>query len=243
MADYPRTTNIEKWEIYLGRDLEQFEYIILKNVGAEKYFNQKLLNLYNNCKKYDTYIPILSNLHGDCLFECLIYNGLGEDINSLRKSLSYLLYQYKDFKNFFDGRDDTLNEIFTITNDIEYVYNSDDDKLYKYTYNIMCEDLVNDHSWDNLPSHLLLLFISRLFNIEFFIISDVFDQPTIIHAYENSENKPELTKVYLGHIFENHYVPVTVIDENYNEDKYLTYFDAKRVFHHWGTTMANMKNI
>jgi len=242
MNSYPRTINIDKWRYYLQRELQPYEFVILRNVFFEKDFNKKLNNLHNNCKLNNTYIPLLTNINGNCLLECLIYNDIGDNISDLRKSLSLLLYQYKDYKNFFNGRDETLEEIFTLTNDIEQVYCIETDTLNKYTYNVMCQDFCNNHSWDNLPGHLILLFLSQLFNLRFIIISDIFDKPTIIHAYENSEEVPELRDIYLGHIFENHYLPVIPIDDNYDENKLPTYNEAKKVFHQWGTVMADMIN-
>ena len=238
---YPRTVKVGKWTEYLGRNLYVNEMKLLHNVMCEKSFNKKMVNLYNNCVKYNYHVPILTHLHGNCLFECLVYNGIGMSVKELRSGIAYLMYQFSDYKQFFEGRDDTLKELFNMTNEIEYVHCSDDNKLYKYTYEIMCEDLANDCSWGNLPTELILLVISNLYKIKFEIITNGADNLTSIHAFENNiQIVPELNILRLGHIIENHYIPIDVLkaDEDF---KPLFYDEAKRKFHLWGEKMEEIK--
>ena len=95
--DYPRTVKISKWTDYLGRDLYDFESIILHNVQFEKQYNKKIVCLNENSMTIGNYIPELTNLHGNCLFECLVYHGIGENIQTLRKGIAYIMYQFRDF--------------------------------------------------------------------------------------------------------------------------------------------------
>ena len=236
---FPRTLNVLQWEFYLNRPLDRHEHVLFHNMKVEMRQNKKLEALYNNCLPYKLYIPALTNLHGNCLFESLNYHNIGEDVEDLRLALSYIMFQYKNYKNFFDQQNETLEELFNIYNDIEYVYCRNTKKLYKYTYDIMCQDLATNYSWGNLPTQLILMVISKFFDVEFAILSDRFNQITYVHAYEIANTKPQLKKVYIGHIFENHYVPIDEITDSVEDSSLKTYKEEYVKFIKWGTAMQN----
>lgn len=240
--EYPKTVKESKWMKFLYRELIPVEKNILHNVILEKSFNNKLRNLYTHCAPHNLYVPLLTELEGNCIFECMEYYNYG-DKDDIRKGIAFIMYQFRDFKNFFLGREDTLKEIFDLTNlEDMYVYGDETEKLYKYNYDIMCKDLTNDQSWSNLPAQLLLLVLSRIYKIKFRILSDRFTNITYLSAFDNlpEEERPELQTVDLGHIFENHYVPLDTFEEGYEVNP-LFYMEAKKVFHGWGTAMAKMR--
>ena len=43
------------------------------------------------------------------------------------------------------------------------------------------------------------------------------------NAYEIANTKPQLKKVYIGHIFENHYVPIDEITDSVEDSSIKTY--------------------
>jgi hypothetical protein len=242
LQNYPRTIKKSKWIDYLGRDLVPFEKNILFEVMFEKKFNKRMIKLYENCIKHDYYVPMLTNLDGNCLFECLVHHNIGNNIEDIRNALAYIMYQYKDYKGFFDGRDDTLKELYDLTNEIEYVYCKKDNKLYKYTYDVMCQDIATLSSWGNLPTELILLVLSRLFDLQFEITTNRFEKLTCRDAFDMVKDKSllNLRKIRLGHIFENHYVPLDKLEQG-EELVPLFYNYAKIKFHKWGRVMAKLK--
>lgn len=253
---YPKTLKISRWMEFLGRELYPHEREIIHDVALEKQFNEKLTPLYNNCLQNNYFIPMLTHLHGNCLFECLLYGGIGptpidpgtphrenyphngydDAISNFRKALGYIMYQYRNYKGFFEGRDDTLKELFNMTNEIKYVYCKQDGKLYHYTYEIMCQDLANDSSWGSLPTQLILLVISNLYRLDFQIVSNSFSQLTHTSAFEALNIKPYLKVFKLGHILENHYMPIDELVPG-QELVPLWYNTAKEKFYKFGSAM------
>ena len=152
------------------------------------------------------------------------------------------MYQFRDYDKFFDYRTDTLKELFVdFTDKGEYVHCKQDNKLYKYSYEIMCQDLATNRSWGNLNTHLLLLAISRVYNVQFEIIANEFDKITYVHAFENGDVKNNLPIIRLGHIFENHYVPIDIL--HHSDDFNPLFYNESRIkLHKWGTAMAKMKH-
>lgn len=238
---FPKTINPNKWAEYLKRDLEISEKMILRNFHCEINMNQKIGNIYGRYKEKKIYCPKLSDLYGNCLFESLIYHKIGENVNSLRLGLAKIMYKFKDYKNFFNSRPETLEEIFNETNEIELVYKkTQDDRIYyKYNYDAMIQDLSCDNSWGKLPTHLLLMVISLLYHIKIIIINNVNDYNICINAYENDESKIKKT-IYIGHIIEYHYIPLDINDDS--EIKYLFYEEAKNNFFNWANRMQEEQN-
>lgn len=151
--------------------------------------------------------------------------------------------QFRDYKGFLENnKDSTLKELYILyTDKDEYVYCKQDNKLYKYSYEIMCQDVATDCSWGNLHAELLLLVVSRIYNVQFEVTANEFEKITYRHAFENGEEMNHLPIIRLGHIFENHYVPIDLI-QNATDLKPLFYNEEKIKFHKWGITMARMKN-
>ena len=155
------------------------------------------------------------------------------------------MYIYKDYKGFLPGQNDTLSELFSLFQEVEV----DDQKIYvscgrkvdgkykfvnfyKYTYNVMCQDLTNNHSWTRMPSQLILMVISYLYKVEIIIISNMNDYENRISAFDNLTEKPELKKLYLGHIGEYHYVPIDILKDDEEVDP-IFYDTAQQNFVAW----------
>ncbi len=237
--DFPKTINKKKWMEYLDRDLTPYEDNILNDLKCEKDINKQLEELHNIVIDKGYYISDLTNLHGNCLFESLVHHNICNDETILRKSLAHLLYIYGNYKGFFESQNETLRELFVFANDIEFVFNPNDKTFYQYTYDIMCQDISNDNSWMRLPTQLLLMFISRLFNIEIIIIHDNGHETiinsnnsseTIINSNNSSEtiinsnNSSETiinsnNKIYLCLMNEFHYLPLKKINKGKDDGK------------------------
>ena len=253
--DFPKTINKKKWMEYLDRDLTPYEDNILNDLKCEKDINKQLEELHNIVIDKGYYISDLTNLHGNCLFESLVHHNICNDETILRKSLAHLLYIYGNYKGFFESQNETLRELFVFANDIEFVFNPNDKTFYQYTYDIMCQDISNDNSWMRLPTQLLLMFISRLFNIEIIIIHDN-GHETIINSNNSSETIINSNnKIYLCLMNEFHYLPLKKInkekddekkddgkDEEDEEIEILLYNDAYNKFIEWSKKMWFKKN-
>lgn len=207
-----------KWKNYLERELKSDELVILNEYFSEIHYNKnKIDSLYDKLKEQNLEISKLTKRKGNCLFESLNNLGLGQNVSELRKTLSYLLSTFRDYPNFIPESNMTLKEMFECSNEIEYVKCSSTGKLFRYNYEVMIKDICNDCSWTSLPTQLLLLVLSRFFNIDFYIINKNtnFDNPTIVSAFSNLENnnRENVKKIYLGHILEEHYFPVKKVDD------------------------------
>lgn len=236
---YPKTLNKKIWENYLKRDLSEKEMGLLATLKTEMGFNKRLVELYEIALTKNLYIPFLTNLYGNCLFESLNYLGICQDQDDLRKTLAYLLYIYRDHKNLFKNETRTLAEMFRDTNEIEYVYCKKEERIYKYTYDTMCQDLASEFSWTRLPMQIIIMFISLLFNIQIEIISNT---NAHVHSFSMTENPSSI--VYLGHIGETHYVPLAVRKGNKNEDICPEYgLDTKKEFAAWAKKMENQVQL
>lgn len=249
---FPKTVKIRPWCIYLGRKLNWKERYIIENAKSEIYMNERLTDL-NKCLSDDLHVPALTELDGNCMFASLVYHKIGNSVEEIRKGLSYIMYTYQNYKNFFPKNDMTLKEQFSFANEIEYVYlkkKKDDPikdekeetkKIYKYTYNVMCQDLSNLDCWTRLPTEVILRTLCLLFNLHIIVYHDN-GHKTEINVYENVDNAdtPELTKIYLGHLGESHYVPVDVKTPD-NSDTSVFYTDAKEKFIKWAHCIENLK--
>jgi hypothetical protein len=237
MNIYPHTINQHKWEIYLERRLQNQEINILENVRQEKIFNDKLRMLHHNAKLKNYFVSKLTNLHGNCLFESLEYYKICDNKDDMRKGLAHLLYIFKDSTDIIPNDTRTFQEIFNDTNEVENVLCTNEEKAYKYNYDIMCQDLASGFSWTRLPTHLIMIFMSKIFNIRFEIISDTTDYVNIIDVNEEKDNT---TTVLLGHIGETHYVPLDHINSE-NEHIELYHQESRDEFINWATQMQEFK--
>lgn len=244
---FPKTLDLQKWSKYLGRNLTFEEKFIMVSYRSERCTNDMLHELYNQCfKKNKYYVPMLTHLDGNCMFESLAYHGICENHTQLRTIISTLLYIFKDYKNFLPNTNMSFFDMFTMTNEIEYVicrkYIGEHvtKEFYKYTYNVMCQDVASSSSWSKLPTQLIMLIISYVYKLEIVILSNHGEYEHKINAYETIENSPELKTIYLGHLGESHYVPVDVLKHD-EECVPLYYTDAKRNLLTWGHEMENAK--
>lgn len=254
---YPKTGCEKTWIKYLHRRLKCHEKDILSSYLTESNMNRKLEIIQKKCANRDLFVPILTRIDGDCLFESLNYHGIGNDILSLRNGIAYLLYIFKNKKNLLPNIDLTLQELFTFSNDIEYVYEDSTNKYNnfnikrpsKYTYDIMCQDLCDEGSWSKLPTQLILTLVSYVFKVKIEIISstnqDNWEDPenhhqTIINSYENTNVKTNT--IYLGLLGELHYVPIDIIDEDTTKTS-IKYVKAEYYFHNWAKKIEKHKKI
>lgn len=235
---FPKTLNQNAIQEYLNRKLTVQEKNMLENFEIESAFNDKLEQLYVLCNSKNLYIPILTNLDGNCLFESLVYHGIGTSIQQLRQVLSFLLYIFKDHKYLFPDNDSTLKELFDVTNEVSYVKCSDG-KNYAYTYDTMCQDITNMHAWNKLPTELILMLVSYIFKVEIIILHDVGTYENNINMFKNSEGTNiNIKKIYLGQIQESHYFP---LDHNSNNIEF-TYYDTNlKMIKEWVTVMQDLR--
>src|SRR5665647_917815 len=118
---FPRSLDGRAWMDYLERPLTWHEIHIIENVKAERHMNEQLELLYKHCGTRGMFVPLLTDLDGNCLFESMVYYKVTESIEILRESIAYLMYIFKDYKNLLPGVDISLKEMFDFTNDIEVV--------------------------------------------------------------------------------------------------------------------------
>ncbi len=242
---YPRKLNIKLWEAYIGRALSYEEKFLIELCKSEKHMNKMMSNLYthlsNKSQKY--YVPSLTNLDGNCLFESLNYHKIGDSVEELRTMLSMVFYIFQNYNNFLPGMDTTLKELFNFTNEIEYVSTTEncETKYYKYSYSVMCQDLGNLRCWSRLPTQLILLVISYLFKIEIIIINSNNGYETKINAYESTPDISDIKKVYLGHLGESHYVPVDINQDDQSPCYPIYYEKSTRELMKWGQMVEYIK--
>ena len=165
LNNVPKNVEPKLWAFYLRRKLTKKEMKLLRNVRYELEINKMLEELYHRCVPKDLYVPELSGLYGNCLFESLCHHGLTKDVTEMRQILSYFLYQFQDQKGVLPGQPDTtFKDIFSWANEVEYVYCHTDKVYYKYTYNLMCQDLADDCSWTKIPTQLVLMVVHYCFD-------------------------------------------------------------------------------
>jgi hypothetical protein len=235
MLPFPRSINKKDWVTYLNRKLSKDEEYVLYNLQIEREINDQINNLYNNSTKLNLYIPKLTNLYGNCLFESLEIVGFITDTEQFRFDLSYYMYIFRDHKGFFTEHPElSLTDLYNFTNEIEYVV-TPDNNIYKYSFVTMCMDLANKYSWSKLPTELILMVISKLYSVKFNILNNESDYIAVINCCSGNP----YNNIYLGHLGESHYVPLV-----YNKDKVtniLHYNDAKIEFFKWGYEMEKLK--
>lgn len=238
---FPRSLSIKKWETYLDRSLEPYELKLLHKLKSEKCMNACIDNIYKRCKDKQLYIPELTDLNGNCLFESMVYHGLASSVKDLREGISFLMYEFQDEKDLFPGQESSFKELFELTNEIEFVYCSTNHTFYKYTYNVMCQDIADDRSWTKLPTQLILMIVSLIFKLEIVVINDENDWVNTINVFEESEEPVEVKTVHLGHIVEAHYVPIDTLEDD-EEIVKIHYDKFTRLFFQWGINMEKQKN-
>ena len=235
--NFPKTVNFIKWERYLERDLVKSEKTLLTDMKSEVHMNRMLRNLREISDAKKLYVPILTEQSGNCMFESLVYHELMPDEQSLRNLLGLIMLKFADHKNFFPEQDETLREIFNMSNEITHVFSRDDKCFYKYSFETMCCDLTREFSWTRLPTQLILMVASFIFKINIIIIDDSSEYEHKIDMHSNDN----LRTIYMGHLGEIHYVPLQHNNgETYDE---IYYDDVKHEFFKWGIKMWKQKQI
>lgn len=233
--EYPKSTNIKKWEQYLERKLDITEKRLLHNASQEVQLNKCIYNLIKNIKNKNLYIPTLSVSDGNCLYDSICYKLKDNTPMDIRNIVSSFMKLYKKYPDIFlsqnmNSTDMTLEEMFACQNDIDYIYDKNTNKLYRYTYDVMCADLACDNSWQRLPVELILMCISFLYDVKIIICHD----NGYTHEIIASDNITDT--IYLGLLGEFHYIPLEIKKEMDAPDIidyikiYNNYMDS---FHTW----------
>ena len=89
-------------------------------------------------------------------------------------------------------------------------------QFYKYSYDVMCQDLSNNGSWDKLRTNMILLVLSRIYKLKIHILNITHNGYflNILNAFENLKNQPKLKTIYLANINEIHYLPLDILSNN-----------------------------
>lgn len=248
---YPSEPNPKKWMKYLGRSLTKQEFRIFMMVNSLKHTNEVLKNILEKFKDKKIMYPVMTDLDGNCMFTSLNYHGIGNSNQDLRELLAHMLYQFKDFKGFLPNfKDQTLEEVFipfTALDDLKYVLCDEEFKIYRYGYEVMCQELVTKGTYSKFTTEFLLLILSRLYKTRF----EIFHEAGImkIDAWDGFEGEmPELRTVHLALLGEDHYVPVKmfsedtpqdIIDEYYSNPK--LYNEGEKEYEKWVKYMTQKK--
>ena len=228
---YEKTINRQYWQNFLDRNLTEEEKYLIESINDEKRINHKIEMLNQAASNQGLYIPMLTRMRGNCLFECFQYHNVLDDIMEFRRGLSKLMFSFRDFPNFIPGQSLTLKELFDCQNEIEYVYCKKTHKLYKYNYDIMCRDIACNYSWTRLPTQLLLTVISFVFNLKIRIL---YDNSYITEICTNDDSDI----INIGLLGELHYVPLEIKRGLQREDILPKYTDALKEFHQWAIIMC-----
>lgn len=224
---FPRTVHILTWTEYLGRLLDVDEKKILYDVKTEYHNNLKLTELCNNCRQVDMYIPKLTNLNSHNLFESLVYHNIGSSVETLRKGVACMMYIFRDCTSFLDNGT-TLYDLFSTINNTQYVRRTDDKTVFRYTYSVMCKDLMNNDSWERVPVELVLCVVSKLYKVDIVVFTE-----SDKHCYKTYT---PVRTVYIGR-FNNNYVPVDNI-----KTEQLMYRESMIKFLKWAVFMGKCRD-
>ena len=228
--EYPKTTNIKKWEEFLNRKLDKKEKKLLYNTSQEIQLNKCIYNLIKNIKNKNLYIPTLSVTDGNCLYDSICYKLIDLTPIKIRKEVSTFMRFYRLYPSLFPNQELTLNDMFLCYNEIDYIYDKNTNNLYKYTYDIMCSDIACNNSWERLPIELILMCISFIYDIKIIICHD--------NGYTHEINTCEIPTniIYLGLLGEFHYIPIEIKKDSDPDDvlDYIKiYNNFMDNFHNW----------
>jgi len=235
---YPKTSDIETWESFLNRELTMEEKLYLMDVVIEKGLNKEIYLLQENLKRDGTlYIPKLTSNVGNCLFESLEILGYG-DAEQIRKNVSAIMTLCAKDESFFPFIHQSLYNIFYNSNDIATVLDKDENKSYKYNYDMMLVDLYSNHTWSRLPTELILMVISRIYKIQILIYHNNTQYVSTVNVWDDMSLS---TIIRLGQLNEEHYVPIKQITDATTADmvnKKIKYVKAKNRFHKWARELV-----
>jgi hypothetical protein len=230
---YESTVNKEYWRNLLCRNLTSEESYILGNTKCEKVINARIKQINSFGETYGLYIPMLTNMHGNCIFETLQYFNLCDDIDELRSGIALVMLIFKNTKNFIPNQELTLAELFSFRNEVNHVFCKITKKLYKYNFDAMCIDLAMDCSWTRLNTELILTVMSIILNLKFMIFHDNGHITTIcINENENTKS------IHMGLVEEVHYFPLDKKPDPSEEYESPKYTKALKVFHKWAQSVT-----
>lgn len=242
---YPSVPDFDLWESFLNRSLENKERELIHDYLLENDTNSQIRALHYNLISNGPYsIPKLTKNNGNCLFESLSYLGYGRP-SEIRKNIAALLLLVKHDYDFFLERDTCPEELFINCNDIELVKDKNTGRVYEYDYDAMIVDLYTNHSWSRLPMEMILMTISRVYEVHIKIFSNKSEYINVVSIWNS--NNLDIDTVHLGHINEEHYVPVIKIDDEIISNSslmdefiksYPKYISAKNEYHKWGKQIS-----
>lgn len=234
--NYKSTLEVKYWQKYLDRKLKKEEFFIIKQTESEHNMNEKIVDIYNVAKVNGLYVPQLTNLHGNCIFESLQYHELCDDIDNFRCGLAWLMMVFKDKKNFIPDQEMSMNELYDLDIDNHcVVFCRKKRRAYKYNFVTMCIDMAKNSSWTRLNTNLMFVAISVLLNLKIVILHNAGNINTIV-TKENDQTKT----IYLGLIDEIHYFPLAERTGHKIEDVCPKYVDSLKLFHQWAKGVAIM---
>jgi hypothetical protein len=229
--------NCKAWSKYLNRELTNKEKNIINCANGENQLNKIIKKFVENNKEYNVYIPKLSVTNGNCLFDSLCYHLTDINPIDLRKLVSNFMRIYKNF-NIFHTSELTLNDMFTFQNDIEYLHDIKNDKVYKYTFDIMCSDLECETSWERLPTELILMCISYIYDAKI----SIYHNNKHITQINSSENC--VKTIYIGLLNESHYIPLDIKKDTDPDDicdNYYLYNHFINMYTKWSTIVKKQR--
>ncbi len=221
---YPKKPDIDLWESFLNRELTVKEKEIILDVVLEKELNNCIKGLQQNLLGHNCFITELTNSNGNCLFESLGKLGLGDnDLNiephkMLRLNISSILLYMRSNKDFFPNLNISPEEIFNSSNEIEFLKHKETGEVYEYNYDMMICDLRTNYSWKRLPTELILMSISRIYQIKILIYHNKSSYVNEINVWKSTEIEDQVDTFRLGHINEEHYLPVNILPNELIDD-------------------------
>lgn len=240
---YKRTVEPGYWKSYLSRNLTNDEKFILSSAKSEQHTNKEIEMIYQYASAHGLYIPNLTSINGNCLFESFQYVGLCEDHKLFRTGIAQLLLILKNVPNFLPGFAEPLCQVFNnFKPEVDFVKCAKTGKVYKYDYDAMCVDLATDTSWTRVHTQLIMTILCVLLNINIVIYrSDGHITHTNDNVNENTMN------IYLGHVRrlnkntgqleDFHYIPLK-LREGTEQHQCLTYTTDLTEYHKWARAMC-----
>jgi hypothetical protein len=241
---YKRTVDPVYWQKYLSRKLTTEEKFILSDSKSEQKINNEIKEIYARAQQDGLYIPVLTDMKGNCLFESLQILGLFEDFNLFRSGLAQILLILKNVPDFLPNIHEPLGEMFPNFNEVEFVKCGKTKKLYKYNYDAMCVDLAKDTNWTRLNTEMILRIICVLLNINVVIYhfknkNAPDDLNPITRNLNLNPNEDTLT-FHLGQTDDEfHYFPLKR-EENLESRHPCVVYNVKLTeYHAWARSMAS----
>lgn len=226
--DYRTTNNPKYWMDYLNRRLSKKEECLLDSVGNEYSLNKQIEKIYHVATDNGLFVPYLTPMSGNCFFESLEFLKLYDDAQIFRDAIGTLMLLFKNKKHFIPTQELSLEELFVLTNEIEYVFCNKTDRFYKYNFDAMCLDIMSNAAWTRLPTEMIMSVISIMMNIEFVIVHNN-GHITKISTVSNENT----VKFHLGLIGELHYIPLMKRVGYPHENQLPIFSTATKVFHKW----------